>query len=113
MPLEPLYDLIVFLRLDPALRMERLRRREIADYGSRVGPGGDMEVASRQFLEWAAAYDTAGVEQVRTLATHELWLAKQSCPILRLDAAAPVGDLVLAVLAKPSIQNWCPFDEGD
>lgn len=30
-PLEPLYDLIVFLHLDPVVRMERLRRRESAD----------------------------------------------------------------------------------
>jgi hypothetical protein len=52
MPLERLYDLVVFLRLDPVLRMERLRRREIADYGARIEPGGDMELASRQFFEW-------------------------------------------------------------
>jgi adenylate kinase family enzyme len=100
MPLERLYDLVVFLRLDPVLRMERLRRREIADYGARIEPGGDMELASRQFFEWAAAYDSASLEQVRSLATHELWLSKQRCPVQRLDAAAPVKDLVGAVLAK-------------
>jgi hypothetical protein len=103
MPLEPLYDLVIFLRLDAALRMERLRRREIVDYGARVGPGGDMEAASRQFFEWAAAYDSAGLEQMRSLATHELWLTKQRCSVQRLDAAAPVKDLVVAVLAKLSI----------
>jgi adenylate kinase family enzyme len=103
MPVERLYDLIVFLHLDPLLRMERLRRREIADYGARIGPGGDMEAASRQFLEWAAAYDSAGLEQVRTLATHELWLSKQRCPVQRLDAAALLEDLVGAVLAKLSV----------
>jgi hypothetical protein len=102
MALAPLYDLVVFLRLDAALRMERMRRREVADYGARVGPGGDMEAASRQFFEWAAAYDSAGLEQVRSLATHELWLAKQRCPVQRLDAATPVKDLVVAVLAKLS-----------
>ena len=100
MPLERLYDLVVFLRLDPVLRMERLRRREIADYGARIEPGGDMELASRQFFEWAAAYDSASLEQVRSLATHELWLSKQRCPVQRLDAAAPVKDLVGAVIAE-------------
>jgi adenylate kinase family enzyme len=39
-PLEPLYELIVFLRLDPTLRMERLRRRERAEYGARIEAGG-------------------------------------------------------------------------
>ncbi len=40
-PIEPLYDLIVFLRLAPSIRMDRLRRRERARYGQRVEPGGD------------------------------------------------------------------------
>jgi hypothetical protein len=48
-------------------------------------------MTSRQFLEWAAACETAGLEQFRTLATHELWLAKQSCPVQRLDAATPIS----------------------
>ena len=111
MPLERLYDLIVFLRLDPDLRMERLRRREIADYGARIGAGGDMEAAGRIFLEWTAAYDTAGLEQVRSLANHELWLTKQMCPVQRLDAVAPVKDLVVAMLANLSILSLCPCDE--
>ena len=34
-PIEPFYDLVVFLRLDPALRMDRLRRREAAQHGKR------------------------------------------------------------------------------
>lgn len=59
-----------------------------------------MAAASRQFLDWAAAYDTAGLEQIRTLETHELWLRKQKCPVQRLDAAAPMIDLLHAVLAK-------------
>ena len=87
-PVEPLYDLIVFLHPDLALRMERLRRREIADYGARIVPGGDMSVRSRQFFEWAAAYDSVGLEHVRSLANHELWPTKQRCPVLRLDPAA-------------------------
>lgn len=99
-PVAPLYDLVVFLRLDPTLRMERLRRRESAEYGARIERGGDMEMESRQFLEWAAAYETAGLVQFRTLATHEAWLTKQSCPVLRLDAAAPLEGLLEAILAK-------------
>ena len=100
--LEPLYDLVVLLRLDITPRMERMRRREIADYGARVGRDGDMEAASRQSFEWSAAYDSAGLVQVRSRASHELWLAKQRCPVQRLDAATPVQYLVVAVLAKLS-----------
>ncbi|WNJ91654.1 adenylate kinase [Bosea sp. 685] len=95
-PLEPLYELIVYLRLDPVLRMERLRKRELARYGERIAPSGDMAATSAEFLSWAAAYDTAGVEQ-RSRIAHEAWLASQTAPILRLDSSNPVRHLAAAV----------------
>lgn len=98
-PLEPLYDLIVFLRLDPATRMDRIRLRENERYGDRIQPGGDMFETSQKFIDWAASYDTAGVEQ-RSLAAHEAWLPTQKAPVLRLDSAAPVEQLVQQVLDK-------------
>ena len=98
-PIEPSYDLVVFLWLDPAVRMERLRQRETARYGKRLEAGGDMAVASAEFLKWAEAYDTAGPEQ-RSLIGHVTWLATLKAPVLRLDSAAPLKDLVFAVLSR-------------
>lgn len=95
-PVERLYDLIIYLKLDPALRMARLRRREQMRYGARIAAGGDMAEASAAFLTWAAAYDTAGMEQ-RSRALHEAWLTSQTAPVLRLDSAAAVPELVDAV----------------
>ncbi|PXW58832.1 hypothetical protein C7450_105180 [Chelatococcus asaccharovorans] len=97
-PLEELYDLIVYARLDPSLRMARLREREQQRYGQRIAPGGDMEKAHAEFLAWAAKYDTAGLEQ-RSRVAHEAWLSKQTAPILRLDTSKPVSDLVAEVQA--------------
>ncbi|SEO23428.1 Adenylate kinase [Rhodospirillales bacterium URHD0017] len=98
-PIEPFYDLVVFLRLDPKVRVERLRRREAARYGNRIEAGGDMAAASAAFLAWAEAYDVAGAEQ-RSLSGHETWLATLKVPVLRLDSAMPLADLVFAVLSK-------------
>ncbi len=98
-PLEPCYDLVVFLRLAPELRMRRLRRREAARFGRRILPGGDMAATNAAFIAWAEAYDTAGPLS-RGLVTHEAWLADQEAPVLRLDSAAPVEDLVTAVLVR-------------
>lgn len=56
-----------------------------------------MAKASAAFLDWAAAYDIAGLEQ-RSLLKHEQWLATQAAPVLRLDSAVPVAALVAAVL---------------
>jgi adenylate kinase family enzyme len=99
--LEPVYDLIVFLRLDPSARMERLRRRQAARYGARLEAGGDMAVATADFPRWAEAYDTAGPEQ-RSPVLHEEWLASQTAPVMRLDSSAPVEDLVAVVLLSSS-----------
>lgn len=95
--LEPVYDLVVFLQLDPSTRMARLRRRQIARYGARLDADGDMAAANAEFFRWAEAYDTAGPEQ-RSLALHEAWLAVQTAPVLRLDSSAPLEDLVSSVV---------------
>jgi adenylate kinase family enzyme len=97
-PFWPLYDLIVFVSLDNATRLDRLRRREHDRFGSRIAPGGDMHAASTEFLDWAALYETAGLE-TRSRVQHEQWLATRACPVLRLDSALPTGQLVEEVLA--------------
>jgi adenylate kinase family enzyme len=99
---EPFYDLIVFLRLDPAVRMQRIRRREVERYGDRIAPGGDMAVKSGEFLEWAESYDTAGPER-RSLVAHEAWLEGQKAPILRLDSIRSVEELLAEVLRHPVV----------
>jgi hypothetical protein len=91
--------LIVFLRLEPAVRLERLRQREVTRWGPRIMPGGDMEASSAEFIQWAAAYDTAGTEQ-RSLVAHEAWLATQTAPVLRLASSASVRSLTAAVLSE-------------
>lgn len=98
-PIEPFYDLVVFLWLNRAVRMERLRRRQAARYGKRIEAGGDMAVHNVEFLKWAEAYDVAGPE-LRSLFVHETWLATLKAPVLRLDSAAPLKDLVFAVHSR-------------
>jgi adenylate kinase family enzyme len=97
--LEPFYDLVVFLRLDRAVRMERLRRRQVVQYRGRIEAGGDMAAANVEFMKWAEAYDVAGPE-LRSLFVHETWLATLKVPVLRLDSAAPLKELVFAVLSR-------------
>jgi len=98
-PVEPFFDLVVFLTLDPSTRMERLLRREVERYGARLSGTGDMVQASAAFLKWAQDYETAGPEQ-RSRVGHEQWLASQAAPVLRLDSSAPLQDLVDAVLSR-------------
>lgn len=98
-PLIPRFDLVVFLLIPPALRMQRLRAREIERYGAEaLGPGGAMHVAYHAFLDWAEAYDN-GTRVSRNLQAHEAWLARLPCPVLRIEGDTTVEDRVRRVLS--------------
>lgn len=74
------FDGIVFLYVETALRVARLRAREQALYGAVI----------EEFIEWAAQYD-AGPPRGRSLPRQRAWLAARSCPVLCLE-----GDLSTA-----------------
>lgn len=94
--LKPYLDAVVFLTLDPATRLDRLRKREAARYGDAIAPGGARADAHRAFLDWARRYDDADFDG-RSRAAHDTWLSTLACPVLHLDGAAPVEGLTAAV----------------
>jgi adenylate kinase family enzyme len=69
----PQFTHVVFLRVDPQIRLNRLRRREVQRYGERILPGGSRHENSVAFLAWAARYDD-GNHSLRSLRRHESWL---------------------------------------
>jgi hypothetical protein len=85
--LEDAFPLIVFLTVPAAVRVERLRRREMALLG-RADPA---------FLEWAAQYDEGRLEG-RSRPKHERWLAARRCPVLRIDGEVALDDSTARVL---------------
>ncbi|KAB8138095.1 hypothetical protein F9U64_06525 [Gracilibacillus oryzae] len=90
------FDLVVFLWIPQDLRLERLKEREFERYGEEILAGGSRYEQSKTFLEWAALYDTAGME-VRSKTLHEHWMADLACPILRLEGDYTVEERVEAV----------------
>ena len=72
--------------------MARLRAREVARFGARIAPGGDMHDGSQEFLDWAESYEGGGFEQ-RSLVRHEAWLGVLPCPVLRLEGNSPAESL--------------------
>lgn len=98
------FDLVIFLWIPPELRLERLKSREYERYGQDILPGGSKFADVQVFLEWAALYDTAGIE-VRSRTLHEQWMAELDCPVLRLTGDMPVDERVDAVLRYMSSQG--------
>jgi len=93
----PLFDLVVFLRVPTAIRVQRLRAREAQRFGpNAVAPGGSLHQQAEEFIEWASHYDD-GTREGRNLARHQAWLAALPCRVLRLDGTRPLPDLVKEV----------------
>jgi uridine kinase len=84
---DALFDLVVFLYVEAAVRVRRLQAREVERFGK----------ADPAFLEWAAQYDEGSAEG-RSLAKHEAWLRTLHCPVIRLVGVSPIEDQ-LAVIA--------------
>lgn len=80
----PNFDLIIFLWLPPAIRLERLKTREVERYGEVVYTDPERNKLFNDFMAWAEDYDQATGLANRTLKAHEAWLDKQDVPILEL-----------------------------
>lgn len=88
----------LFLRVPGTVRIARLRAREAARHGAAIGPGGVMHETHLAFIDWAAGYETGGME-MRSLARQMAWLDALPCPVLRLDGTRPTETLVTAACA--------------
>ena len=82
-PLVPMFELVVFVYLPPDIRIERLKKREIERYGCEVLPGGVRYEAAKEFIEWAAGYDS-GLLTGRSLPRHEKWMEGLDCKVLKI-----------------------------
>jgi len=90
--LEDSFDLVVFLYVDSATRVQRLIQRETGRFGR----------VDAKFIEWASQYDD-GPPEGRSLARHNKWLSARTCPVLRLTGAMPVEEQVRRVLAVSGV----------
>ena len=98
-PLIPRFSAVIFLRTTTDLRLTRLRTREAGVFGAAaIAPGGPHHVEHEAFIDWAAGYDH-GLQSGRNLQRHIAWIAKLPCPVLTLDGARPIADLLAATLA--------------
>jgi adenylate kinase family enzyme len=99
-PLEAYFDLVVFVDTPAAVRIARLRDREARRFGAAaIAPGGWRHEEAEAFFAWAAAYDDASREG-RSRPRHETWLARLSCPVLRVDGAREVARLAEEVVGR-------------
>jgi uridine kinase len=99
-PFVPMFTLAVFVTACAEVRAERVRHRELALWGDRVLPGGDMYEAhcKGDYLAQARQYDTAEPPDYGRK-NHEQWASTLPCPVLYIDGEKPVEDSAMIIQA--------------
>ncbi|MFK7954181.1 MAG: AAA family ATPase [Ekhidna sp.] len=86
-----LFDLTVFIKIDPSIRMQRLKDREMERYGSQLQSNDLIKKQSADFLAWARQYDDPQFEG-RSIKIQQDWINQLSGKILTIDGALPLRE---------------------
>lgn len=80
----PTFTLAIRVHTDTQTRLERLKKRERAHFGSRIDKGGDMYEVHTAFMDWASRYETADTS-TRSRAKHDEWQKLLHCEVMDVD----------------------------
>ena len=80
----PEFNVVIFKYICQEVRIERLLNREKARHGDRILPGNDMHQMHTKFISWAKSYETGGLDS-RSKLSHETWMKRLSCKIIRIE----------------------------
>lgn len=92
----PLFTLVIRLETETDIRIERLRNREKEAFGIRIEKNGDMYQNHLEFINWARAYDTGGLD-MRSRTKHDAWQEKLQCKQVLLNGAENLNKNYLQV----------------
>jgi len=95
----PYFDLAIYLWVPTTLRIKRLEKREWNEFGQDILPGGIMHQNYKNFIKWASEYDYGGTD-MRSKKTHELWMSKLDCRILRIEGDYSIEETLKLVDGK-------------
>ncbi|GGH77935.1 adenylate kinase family enzyme [Pullulanibacillus pueri] len=94
-------DLLVFLTLDEAVRMERLRKREIERYGHHTMWLDANGHYTNDFIEWCKTYLTEKDPSASgTYAEQTYQIEHSKSPVLQLDSSKHVEELYTEILRQ-------------
>lgn len=96
----PPFDLVVFLYLPQAIRIERLIEREYKIYGDKIFYEPERKLQFEKFIAWAKDYDENQDIANRTYLAHKKWLENSTDPILAIDGDCSTNDRMTKVLQR-------------
>ena len=83
------YKYAILIEVPKEIRMQRIRRRSLCKFGSRVLPGGDLYQAEEDFFNMAEARSEYYVTE---------WANELQCPVIRVDGTLPIEENVEFIL---------------
>lgn len=96
----PEFDLKIFLYLPGALRIERLKRRELERYGDLIYKDEKRAKQFSDFIAWATDYDNNTGLANRTLSAHTKWLEQSKSPVLKIIGNQTMEQKLKVILDK-------------
>jgi len=100
----PDFSLVVFLWLPPAVRLERLKKREFKRYGELIFLDTNRKNKFEEFITWAEDYDNCTGIANRNVKAHEKWLNKINCSVLELRGDLTVEERQRMILDKVNLK---------
>lgn len=96
---------VIFLYADSPTRLNRIKKRETKQFGSRILKGGDMYEHHEAFIEWASQYDSNNPIS-RTKNKHLDWLntLPSQIQVIKLDATLETDALIKIALIDLDIK---------
>lgn len=94
----PMFNCVVYLWLPSDVRMQRLKKREIERYGPDIEkPNHPRHKGHKEFLEWAAAYDSGGLD-MRSKSSHEKWINALPYSVVRIEGNRTIHENLKIIL---------------
>ena len=93
-----MFKMMVFLYVEPDIRIQRVHKRAIERFGRRVLEGGDMYESHMKFLKDNRSYEEDGSPNMRE---QKEWMTNMSCVKIELDGAKD-----LESNADIIVNNW-------
>jgi len=88
----------VLIDIGSEVRLNRLKIRERERFGLRINAGGDMYEAHREFMNWAASYESGELDG-RSLPREKAFMAQHCSHFLSIDKQHTLDHLEKVILA--------------
>lgn len=91
------FKMMVFLYVEPAIRVQRVYDRALERFGDRILEGGDMHESHLRFLEANQRYETDGSPNLNE---QREWLNNMSCAKIELDGTDSLESNANRIISK-------------